>query len=393
MRGALFVILLLAGAGVAAYGYYRSNEIPAGSGSTYTTENLTRGDVVATVTATGTLEPVIKVVVGSQVSGTVVKYYADFNDEVKAGDVLLELDKDRLEAMIAQRSAAVAVAEARVEESQAALDQAALDQERIDEAAKQFASSRFEQDAARLGVQAARAQLRAAQANVEAAKADLENSRSEFDKSIIRAPIDGIVISRDIDIGQTVAASFQTPALYTIANDLRNIRVNVAVSESDVGRIKAGMATKFRVDAYPERMFHGRVTQVRYAETVVDNVVTYETLIEVRNEDLALRPGMTATVMFQTQVAEGVLRVPNAALRFNPDDNPADLNWSPGKGVRTPRVFTLADGGLRQIDLKLGVTDGRFTAAEADGLKEDMPLVIGWSVKSVDQSKSRFRMW
>lgn len=393
MRGTLITLLLLTGAGVAAYGYYKSADAPAQTGSRFLTEPLKRGDVVATVTATGTLEPVIKIVVGSQVSGTVTRYSADFNDEVKAGDVLVELDQDRIKATIEQRQAAVSMAEARVEEAQVSLDQALLDQERIEESAKLFASSKFERDQARLTVQAARAQLRAAQANVEAVTAELRNARSEFDKTIIRAPIDGVVISRDIDVGQTVAASFQTPSLYTIANDLRKMRVNVAVSESDVGRIKSGMSTKFRVDAYSDRLFRGLVTQVRFAETVVENVVTYQTLIEVENDDLALRPGMTATVMFETDVAEGVLRVPNAALRFNPDDNPAELNWSPGKGVRSPRVFTLANGELKQIDVSLGVSDGRYTAVTSDDLREDMPLVVGWNLNAADSSKRRFQLW
>lgn len=341
----------------------------------YKSVEVGRGDLIATVSATGAIEPLLKVVVGSQVSGTVTKWYADFNDRVTENMVLAELDRDRFQAALQQRTASVAVARARVEEAQAKLAEATLDQERIRNAFQRAAASDFELQSAIQNETALRAALHAAEAQVEAAEADRRQAEVELSKTIIRSPIDGIVISRDVDAGQTVAASLSSPTLFTIANDLSKMRVNAAVSETDIGAIRDGMAVEFRVDAYPGRKYRGVVAQVRFKENVVDNVVTYTTLIDVENEDLSLRPGMTATVQFETAKAEDVLRVPNQALRFDPNPQAAPASgggfWGPPARGHGParRVFKLVGAELIETPLELGLSDGAFTEVKSGDLK------------------------
>lgn len=375
--GVLIIVAALAAGGW--YGRQYLNHEP--EGPAYVLGEVARGDLRATVMATGTLEPLVKVLVGSQVSGTVVHWYTDFNAEVKAGDVLAELDQERIQATIDQRSAALAVARARADEQQALLANAALQRKQLESA--RAATSPFELESARISEQAAQAALTAARAEVQAAEADLEQAKVELTKTIIRSPIDGVVISRDIDEGQTVAASLQAPTLFTIANDLRRLRVNAAVSETDVGRIREGMPAEFRVDAYPGRTFRGTVTQVRYAETVIENVVTYQTLIDVENPDLALRPGMTATINFEVAKAENVLYVPNAALRFDPENPPtlAAASWKPARAqAPRPRVFKLASGQPVEVPVELGINSGSETAIVSDQIAEGDSIIVDWDL-------------
>lgn len=377
---AFVTLVILAGLGAGGfYGYQAwNNNEPA---ALYRTEEVRRDTVVATVTATGYVEPLIKVLVGSQVSGTVTKWYFDFNDEVAEGDVLAELDQDRFRAAAQQREAAVAVARARVQEVHANLAEVSLEVERLASAFARQAASAFEYESAKAKQQAALASLSAAEAAVAEAEALLMAAQIELDKTIIRAPIDGVVISRDVDAGQTVAASLQAPTLFTIANDLRKMRVNAAVSETDIGSIREGMEASFRVDAFPDRRFRGVVTQVRFAETLVNNVVTYETLIDVDNTELLLRPGMTATILFEVNKAADVLTVPNAALRFDPQREPTQVNWRPGRGqVARSRVFKWTVEGLVEVPLELGLTDGSVTQVITDGLKEGDRVVVDWDL-------------
>ncbi len=378
----LFISLLLV-CGLCAGGYLAySHWSPDDAAPLYRTEPVRRDTLRATVTATGFIEPILKVLVGSQVSGTVTKWYFDFNAEVRAGDVLAELDQERIRATIAQRKAAVLIAEARVEEAKARRSETSLEVSRIASAFDRNAASQFEFDSARMQDEQALAAVQAATASVASAQAELRSAEIELEKTVIRAPIDGIVISRDVDAGQTVAASLQAPTLFTIANDLRRMRVNAAVSEIDIGSIREGMGAEFRVDAYPSRRFQGVVTQVRFAETLLNNVVTYQTLIEVDNEELLLRPGMTATIQLETGRAENVLVVPNAALRFDPSAGPADLtDWRPGRGqVSRPRVFVLNGAMLAEIAVEVGLTDGSSTHVISDQLAEGQSVVVDWDL-------------
>lgn len=374
----LLVVLAAAGAG-AYYGYNQyGTEEPTVQ---YQTAEVQRGAVRSTVLATGTLEPLVKVVVGSRVSGNVIAWHKDFNDSVKENDLLAELDQDRLKASIVQRRSEFLVAQAGVEQAKARLAEAELQLKRVESAFERRASSEFELESTRIAVQEAKAALQAAEASVESSKAQLEAAEIDLTYSKIIAPIDGVVISRDIDIGQTVAASMQAPTLFTIAKDLQLMRVNAAVSETDVGKVREGMTAEFRVDAFPKRRFKGVVTQVRFAETVVNNVVTYQTLIEVENPELLLRPGMTASITFEVEKRDDVLIVPNAALRFDPQAgaSPTADGWSPGRGAkRQPRVFRLVDGVLVETPVKLGISDGSVTEVSGDDIAEGVAIVVDY---------------
>ena len=345
---------------------------------TYKSAPVARGTLVSTVTATGNLAPLVKVLVGSQVSGTVTRWYADFNQRVEQGFVLAELDQDRFKATLDQRQAAAKAARARVEESKAALADAALKRAHAELNFGQNAATELELAEARVAEQQAEASLHAAEAVVEQAEAEARLASVDLDRTVIHSPISGVVISRNVDAGQTVAASFTSPILFTIANDLTKMQVNAAVSETDIGKIREGGGADFRVDAYPDRRFHGVVSQVRFAETIVDNVVTYITLIDVDNPDLALRPGMTATVSFEVARAENALIVPNAAMRFNPAAAPAEVDFMrPGKARKMqPRVFKLDGGRPVEVPIEPGLTDGSFTEVRSAELREGDAVVI-----------------
>ena len=358
---------------------------------TYKTALVMRGTLVSTVTATGNLEPLVKVLVGSQVSGTVTHWFADFNQRVEEGFILAQIDKDRFKAGLDQRQAATRAMRARVEVAQAALADAKLKREHAESNFALHAASDLELAESRIAEQAAGAFLHAAEAEVERAEADARLAAVDLDKTVIRSPIDGIVISRDIDAGQTVAASLQAPTLFTIANDLSKMQVNAAVSETDIGKVVEGGAAEFRVDAYPDRRFHGTVSQVRYAETIVDNVVTYTTLINVDNSDLALRPGMTAMISFEVDRAENVLIIPNAAMRFNPTAGAPSTNWRrPGRArPMQPRIFKLEDDRLVEISIEPGLTDGSFTEIRSGELHEGDAVVIEQAVGSRARESAR----
>ena len=344
----------------------------------YRTVEVKRGSIVSTVSATGTVQPRLKVLVGAEVSGMIKSWFADFNQRVKQGERLALLVPDRFDAQVEQRKSAVAVSQARVEEAQAKVATATLERERIQSAFERSAASDFEFQSTKATEAATLAALHAAQAQLLADEADLRMAEIEQKKTEILSPIDGVVISRDVDAGQTVAASLSAPTLFTIANDLTKMQVEAAVSETDIGRIAEGLEAEFRVDAYPNRRFRGSVAQVRYKETVVDNVVTYTTLINVENQDLSLRPGMTATILFEVAKANDVLLVPNAALRFNPNFKPAEINWNrPGKGQAVqPRVYRLDGEALVEIPIQLGLNDGTFTEVKGGELKEAVRVVI-----------------
>lgn len=383
MRTFITLILLAGLSAGGYYGYALWNKPSAAP--TYKTADVTRGDLVQTVSATGNIEPLVKVLVGSQVSGTVMRWHADFNQQVPKDFVLAELDQDRYLAAFAQRNAALAVAKARAEESGAMLRNSELELSRLRRAFERQAASDYELQTAETATDAARAALHAAEAQVLAAEADLRQAQVDLDKTVIKSPIDGVVISRDIDAGQTVAASLQAPTLFTIANDLRRMRVNAAVSETDIGKIREGMDAQFRVDAYPGRKFRGVVSQVRYAETIVDNVVTYKTMIDVNNDDLLLRPGMTATILFEVAKAEDVILVPNAALRFDPNasNEPATAAsanpWTsrPGRGRPIqPRVFRLDGSELVEVKVEPGLNDGSQTQIVSTDLKPGDKIVV-----------------
>ena len=315
MKKALLVIVLLAG-GIAAYGYliYGTTEFVPEVRTTL----VTQGDIVDTVGATGTLEAVTTVNVGSQVSGIIEELFVDFNSIVRAGDVIMRLDPSLFQTQVAQARANLVRAEADTEGFKVSLDDARTQLTRAEDLAARQLISETELEAAQLAVRSTEAHLKSSEAAITQALASLNQNEVNLEHTVIRAPIDGIVISRLVDAGQTVAASLQAPELFVLAADLTKMRVIANIDESDVGRIRPYQRVTFTVDAYPDEDFEGIVSQIRLEPVVTQNVVTYATVIDAPNPDLRLKPGMTATIVLETARRQNVLRIPNTALRFRP---------------------------------------------------------------------------
>jgi HlyD family secretion protein len=312
----LILLVVLLGAIGGGYYYYRvSTRTPE---PTVMTQPITRGDVIETVGATGTLEAVETVDVGTQVSGVVQELYADFNSIVKKGQVIARLDPQLIQTQIEQQSANVVRAEADLERLRVSLADARQKLERAEQMSAKQLIPRTELETADVNVRAAAAQIRSSEAALTQARAQLNNQKVNLGYTTITAPIDGIVISRNVDQGQTVASSMNAPTLYIIAADLTKMQVLANIDEADVGRMRPGQNVTFRVDAFPTDTFTGTVSQVRLQPAVVQNVVTYSTVIAVPNVDLKLKPGMTANVSIEIARRTNVLRVPNAATRFRP---------------------------------------------------------------------------
>jgi HlyD family secretion protein len=315
MKRATLMVVAIVVVGISAGAYYmrRGSKEPQ-----ITVAQVTRGDVVDTVGATGALEAVTTVQVGTQVSGTVQALYADFNSIVRKGQVIARLDPSLFQTQIEQQQANVARAHAEVERLRVALEDARVKLARARDLADRSLIPKTELETADVTVRSSEAQLRSAQAGLTQAGANLNQTRVNLDYTVIHAPIDGIVISRNVDVGQTVAASMQAPTLYLLAADLTKMKVNANIDEADVGRIRPGQVVRFRVDAYPTDDFLGTVSQIRLQPVVVQNVVTYATVIDVPNPELKLKPGMTANVTIEIARRSNVTRVPTMALRFRP---------------------------------------------------------------------------
>src|SRR5436190_16432675 len=280
-----------------------------------------RGDVTGRVTATGTLTALVTVQVGSQVSGRISELHADFGQRVKRGQVIAKLDQRMFEAQAEQGRANREAASGDLQKARAQAEEADRKLKRTQALAAQNLIAKAELDAAETGAKAARAAVAAATGNESQAAAGYHQAKVNLGYSTIVSPINGIVISRNVDVGQTVAASLQAPTLFTIAEDLSKMQVHAAVSEADVGRLAPGMAATFVVDAYPDRKFKGVIRQIRDAPQTLQNVVTYDAVVDVDNADLHLKPGMTANVTFVYAERKGVLRIPSAALRFRPPED------------------------------------------------------------------------
>lgn len=317
MKRKLIVFALILTSVVGAGAFYRARGADA---PRYQTVAVTRGSIVDAIEATGTLEPVDPVQIGSQVSGTVVSLGTDFNQQVKKGQVVAVLDPALLQAQVDQSQATVTRLQAEVERARIQVVDAQQKLARSQALAKEQLIPQQDLDASAILRDANQAALKSAQANLVQAQASLEQSRVNLGHTIIKAPDDGVVLSRSVEIGQTVAASMQTPTLFVIARDLKTMRVNASVDESDIGRVKEGQNVTFTVDAYGQEVFTGKVTEVRLQPVVTSGVVSYPTVIEVPNPSLRLKPGMTATVSIEVARQDDVLRVPVAATRFRPTD-------------------------------------------------------------------------
>jgi HlyD family secretion protein len=375
---------------VAAATYYYGDDAAANA-PPVTTAEITRGDIVATVEASGTLEAVTTVQVGTQVSGTIKKLNADFNSRVHKGDVIAELDPSLFDTQVAQEQATRQRLVSEAERARVQADDAQVKLKRARELSERQLIARSDLDAAESTANAADAGVKAAAAQTAQAQASLTQARVNLSHTVIRAPIDGIVIARNVDVGQTVAASMQAPTLFVIAQDLAEMHVNASVDESDIGKVQSGQPVHFRVDAYPNETFAGTISQVRLQPVVDQNVVTYVTVIDVSNKDLKLKPGMTAAVTIETGRASDVIKVPSSALRFQPDADvfaklgqPApsrnrspntarDASASGGSRTRSTdrsgdrrAVWVFADNRLTRVPVQVGLSDGTQTAITAD---------------------------
>jgi HlyD family secretion protein len=315
MKRAIIALLIIAVVGAGAGAYYITHN---GSDVTVNTSPVTRGELIDTVGATGTLQAVITVQVGSQVSGNIAWLGADFNSIVHKGQVIAKLDPALFEAAVAQARANLGKAKADVEHNKVALTDAQIKYKRTKELADRKLLPQSDLDAAKIAVDEAEATLQSSQAIVVQSEANLNQAQVNLDHCTITAPIDGIIIQRAVDVGQTVAASMQAPTLFIIAADLMKMQVNANIDEADVGRIRPGQTVIFKVDAYPTDQFTGTVAQIRLQPIVVQNVTTYGTIVNVPNNDLRLKPGMTANLKVQIARRDTVVKIPNAALRFRP---------------------------------------------------------------------------
>ena len=369
----------------------------------YVTQPATRGALTVTVTANGTLQPTQLVAVGSELSGTVSRVLVDVNERVRKGQLLAELDTARLADQVARSQAAVAAAEAQVRQVRATLDEAHATLARLEDVSRRSGGevpSRQELDGARAAVARAEAGLASAQAGVEEARAALRSDQTNLRKASIRSPIDGVVLARSVEPGNAVAASLQAVTLFSLAEDLTKMTLQVNVDEADVGQVKEGQRATFTVSAWPNRRYPATISRLRYGSTTKDNVVTYLADLDVPNADLSLRPGMTATAVVTTVERQDTLLVPNAALRFNPAAAAAAASAAangsggivsallprpPGTGAqrragtdtsRVRQVWVLDGGQPRAVPVTPGASDGRLTEVTSEQLQAGQEVIV-----------------
>ncbi|MBP8925601.1 MAG: efflux RND transporter periplasmic adaptor subunit [Pseudomonadales bacterium] len=349
------------------------------------THVLDRSDMVLTATATGNLQPKSEVTVGAEISGLVREVLVRENDHVKKGDVLARFDTDELRVALEQAEARLALAQASVAEAEATMEEASVDERRIASLMARNLASAAERDRAAASRKRAAAKLTYAHAAVQEARAAVSQTRTRLGKTVITAPITGVVLVRSVEPGTTVAASFQTPHLFLLAEDLSEMELHVALDEADVGMVKAGQTAVFVVDAWPGRQFQAEVLSVYLYPTTENNVVTYTTVLSVDNSEGLLQPGMTATATITTGVRQQALRVPNTALRFTPP-TPGSGNGVLGlPSGRRPRqdngssnaVWVLRDGQPQRVPLRLGSSDGRYTEVLGGEISEGEEVITG----------------
>jgi HlyD family secretion protein len=360
----------------------------------YVTQPIQRGNLVVTVTATGSVQPTKKVDISSELSGTVRKVLVDYNSPVKAGQTLAELDTDKLNATVQSSRAKLAAARARVAEARATVVEKARDLERKRTLAGKQVGSQQDLDVAQAAFDRAEAALASAEADVGAAAADLKLNETNLSKACICSPIDGVVLKRNVDPGQTVASSLQAPVLFSIAEDLRQMELQVDVDEADVGKVKPRQTATFSVDAFPERRFPAQIRDVRYASETIQGVVTYKAVLTIDNSELLLRPGMTATAEIRVMQVGDAILIPNAALRYSP---PASTSRSDQRGFlqrilpgRPPfreatkredtgdkrTVWMLTNGAPVSVQVTIGVSDGRQTEVKSGDIAPGQIVIV-----------------
>ncbi|MFN7183797.1 MAG: efflux RND transporter periplasmic adaptor subunit [Thermomonas haemolytica] len=317
LRKAGIAVVVIAALAVGWHFWHKRGQAAEGG---YRTETVQRGDIRVAISSTGTLSAITTVTVGSQISGQVTKVLADYNSPVEKGQVLAVIDPSTYEAQIRQGEAQIASARAQLAQAQATLRNATLDYQRKSDLGRQQLVAQSDVDQARAAMEQAQAQVNSAQAAIRQQTASTQTTRVNLERTVIRSPVDGVVLTRKIEPGQTVAASLQAPELFTIAEDLSKMKIELAVDESDIGQVKVGQAVSFTADAFPDRRFRGTVEQVRLAATTNNNVVTYPVVVTVDNSDGTLLPGLTVNAEIEVSKRTGVLKLANAALRFKPSD-------------------------------------------------------------------------
>lgn len=382
------------------------------NGIQYKTQEAQWGELTVVVTATGTLQPTNKVDVGSELSGIVKSVEVNYNDRVRKGQTLAELDTTRLEAQVTQSKAALEAAKGRVAQAQATAKEAReklAQMKNLRKLSNNRIPAQVEMNAAEATLERALADEISAKASVAQAQASLDAYRTDLSKAVISSPINGVVLVRNIEPGQTVAATLQAPTLFTLAEDLTKMELHVNVDEADIGKVKEAQSAVFTVSAYPDRIFKAKITQARYGSTTTAGVVTYETVLSVDNADLALRPGMTATADVTVERLERVLLIPNAALRFTPPERAVSNNKGSSSGLvgallpRPPRmgprtrpqtqsagmvkkaqqkVWTLREGRPVAVPISTGSTNGAVTQVTGGDIKAGMPVIIDFLEKN-----------
>jgi RND family efflux transporter, MFP subunit len=393
-RGAALALVVAAGAAYFVFG----------GGDTvynYTTVAAKKGDLTVLVTATGSIEPTVQVVVSSEQSGTIREVFVDYNSTVRKGEVVARLDTAKLEADVKSAEAKLLSAKAAVSKAIADMNSAQVTLERLTTLVSNRVSSQQDLDAARYAYDAAVATKESAEAEVLSAEASLQQARLNLSKADIVSPIDGIVLSRDVDPGATVAASLSAPTLFTIAGDLKEMELQVAIDEADVGQVEVGQRATFTVDAFPDERFPAEITSIRYASVTENNVVTYKGILSVDNSSLKLRQGMTATADIVVQSIEGGLLVPNAALRYSPALESAEPRARRRSGIfnlfRPPRmgaltapepagtertVWVLRNGVPNAVNIEIGASDGQNTVVTKGEIAEGDQVIIDETARS-----------
>ncbi|MFO0754567.1 MAG: efflux RND transporter periplasmic adaptor subunit [Thermodesulfovibrionales bacterium] len=370
MKKALFAVAGILLIGAVVFALFRNKE----AAPQFRTERIGRGAIQASVTATGTVNPVVNVQVGTQVSGTIKAIYADFNTQVAKGQLIVLIDPATFEAQVAQARANLLSARANLEKAEITRADAKRTLERNRELFKKGYIARSDVDTAETNHGTAVSQVSAAHAQVAQTEAALRTAEINLRYTRIVSPVEGTVVSRNVDVGQTVAASFQTPTLFTIARDLTRMQIDSNVAEADIGRVRVGQPAEFTVDAYPDVTFKGSVAQVRNAPITVQNVVTYDVVIKVDNSDLKLKPGMTANISLVVESKENVLRIPNAALRFRlPEEGRkgAERQRDKRKGVWVP-----GKDKPQRVKVATGISDGLYTELVSGELREGQEVIV-----------------
>ncbi|TAL26841.1 MAG: efflux RND transporter periplasmic adaptor subunit [Nitrospirae bacterium] len=377
MKKILIGIIIVSSLGAGAFFLFKGKN----NGVKYGTEKITRGDIETSVTATGSVNAVTTVLVGTQVSGTIKNIHVDFNSPVKKGQLIAEIGPAAFESQVEQAKANLFSARANIEKAETTL----VDTKRTLERNKQLFSknliARSDVDTAETNYETAKAQVSVAKAQVAQTEAALKTAQTNLGYTRILSPVNGVVISRNVDIGQTVAASFQTPTLFTIAQDLTKMQIDTNVGEADIGNAAVGQDVKFSVDAYPGTAFKGKVLQVRNAPITIQNVVTYDVVIKVDNTELKLKPGMTANVEIIVATKKDILKIPNAALRFRPSEKgplPAEK-----KGVG---VWILENNKPKRISVVAGISDGTYTELVSGDIKEGQEIIVESLSKTKEQT-------